>query len=328
VSENSYLSLLNALKSSKEDISGPTRPLRTSKDYALLREKLDEHLASELSGMTDKEAFRFVDRAAIGDKNPELRKILTKALYDTGFSYPGWKITLPRNSLQDQARYVESVLHGGKPSDVYKGITEGAASHLKRTGDYPVGPSEMSDPMFMMPEQALFGQSETFNSFLRDPMGLESGVFRKLGEKYPTLVSPEINRYYDELDQFIPQIDNRLRETYRLPRELVTYRSAPKGVYPGDEKGYLITSMSKNVADRFPVDPMTRHYAVGDMETYKVMLPEGTPVLPSAAYGTPYRYMELLSPRGGRLEEVGERELVYQLPEGFAKGGLAACSIK
>lgn len=83
------------------------------------------------------------------------------------------------------------------------------------------------------------------------------------------------------------RLDSALQEAPTLPEDLRVYRGAPRGVYPGLERGYLSTSLRKDEAANF-LEPSSELYSI-DVEG-----------------GTPY-----LMPLNLNREWGGQQELIF-----------------
>jgi hypothetical protein len=126
------------------------------------------------------------------------------------------------------------------------------------------------------------------------------------------------NAWYDARRAEVETLDRILAQAPTLPEDLVVHRAAPRGVYPGEEAGFLSTSFDKNGAWDFleAIDP------THDPATmYQISVQNGTPFI--APHNLVEEYMgqkELIFPRGSMLLN-GEYNALDYLRGKYAEGG-------
>lgn len=121
-----------------------------------------------------------------------------------------------------------------------------------------------------------------------------------VGEKY----------YTDRLDRI-------LREAPQLPEDLRVYRGATPGVYPGPERGYLSTTLDRNIARDWPIMDVN-----GRGQLYSIDVNEGTPfVMPLNIVPEYHNQDELIFPRGAQLLHEPSTGALNYLRGKYARGG-------
>jgi hypothetical protein len=121
------------------------------------------------------------------------------------------------------------------------------------------------------------------------------------------------------LEAHVLELDRIFKEGPRMPEDMLLYRSAPRGVYPGIDHAYLSTSLDENLArDLLGITGE-------DDLLYRIMAPEGTPYMMPLDTDPTYKFQkEVILPRKGFLDphDDGLRNLLKYRNNKYAAGGL------
>lgn len=124
-------------------------------------------------------------------------------------------------------------------------------------------------------------------------------------------------REKDVHKRHIATLDEIIGNAPRLPEDLRVYRGATPGVYPAEERGYLSTTLKRNIARDWPTADTG-----GPGELYTIDVPGDTPFLMPLDVVEEYLHQqELIFPRGSMLLREPSTGALNYLRGKYATGG-------
>jgi hypothetical protein len=163
------------------------------------------------------------------------------------------------------------------------------------------------------------------NNFLRDPLNDISHVVNKyrrmLADPARANDLPQIKLDFEAglADVLARQntyahaaevYDGILEGGPRMDEDLLVYRLAPEGVYPGDEAGFLAASLREKAAENFRKH--SKNYLGFPEKVYPIRIPADTPLLATTPFGTDLRWQEILVPRNSRISPTESGYFTYE----------------